>query len=142
MQELPSVVPVCAAYRLRAKLSWGGANRRFRRIADFATSPKRKPHFCIKMYEKPNGQGLHSCAVFPRNQKPGGSVKIALAALRAAWGPRRRSLGVLGRVRTASESLLRATFCAKCRRRWFGRASGDDFGLILDPEDLKKYGFS
>ena len=56
LEELPLVVPVCVAYRLRAKLSWGGAKRRVRRIADFATPPKRNAHFCMKMYKKSNGQ--------------------------------------------------------------------------------------
>ena len=36
-----------------------------------------------------------------------------------------------------SRASLRTTLVAKCRRSWFGRVSGHDFGEILVPADMK-----
>ena len=69
-----------------------------------------------------------------------------MAALGGPWGPLGRSLGVPGGESEPPcghcRAPLRTTLVAKCRRSWFGRVSGHDFGEILAPADMKMYGFS
>ena len=137
-KKLPMVAPICLAYRLRAKLSVGPPKRRVRRIVDFATPPKRNAHFCMKMYKK--SQGQHHPLTLRIKNKGGGQNHVfsSCGALGASWAFFGRLLASPNRLRVS----LRTTLAAKCRQRWFGRASGHDFSQILEPEDMKKYGFS
>ena len=61
-----------------------------------------------------------------------------------SWGVLWASWAFFGRLWASPNRFrasLRTTLAAKCRQRWFGGASGRDFGRILEPEDMKKYGF-
>ena len=78
----------------------GHAKRHVRRIADFATPPKRNAHFCMKMYKKSQGQ-TQPLTLRIKNKGGGSKSRFRLlgrlgGVLGVLWAFLERSWAVLG----------------------------------------------